>query len=779
MKYVSISILMVISAFIAQLPAQTQEGEWKTHFSYQADITQIANGTNDVFALSDGKLFSYNKQAGTYETYSSFKGRNIDITNIAFNKELNCLLIIRDNSDINILLPDHTISYIASLESENQSIDKKVNEVSIIGDYAYISYNFGFIIVDMNNKEIKQICRFNTPVYSMTIYNGKYVISTAKGVFSISTGGNFQNLNNWNNLSFSTKYKYSDSYSFSDTEVRSLSVFKDKLHFLIPNKALYILDTETTVDRCLDGGYPLNLISEYNKSLNVTNGNTLWRFTDIMNWQTFWESNLITIAPDNSQDTYWVSVASKNLSQIKLSSALNNFEYQRQNLIPNGPLSNLAFFAAYTGGKIRLVGGAYTYDNYNNPGRLSEFDGTSWYNYDIISGSKDFSNVISDPQDPDHLFVCSWGNGIYEFRNKTFVDLYNSQNSSIQDIFNGTGYTRINGLAFDKDRNLWTATTRTTNIVNVLQPTTNNQPWNTTSINFPSIAKRYGNIQSLAIDTYNNKWIGAGLEGPYLFIFNENGTFNNSADDKYILKTANSFKDEYGNKVALERFYDITNDLTGNLWFSTDVGLYYIKPSADLFDKELIFKAVPVTDKNFGFGKILLQNQNIRSTTIDKANRKWVATERNGVYLFSENMQEQLYHLNTQNSPLPSNLVYSVAIDDAANVAYIGTEKGLVSLKFTLPDGTNKPNSAFIYPYVITANYTGDVTIDGLYPNSYVRITTEKVELIADGFSTENIFTWNIEDKTGKRVPVGNYYVFASNTDGTQGMIGKISVTNR
>ena len=54
----------------------------------------------------------------------------------------------------------------------------------------------------------------------------------------------------------------------------------------------------------------------------------------------------------------------------------------------------------------------------------------------------------------------------------------------------------------------------------------------------------------------------------------------------------------------------------------------------------------------------------IKCIKIDQGNRKWIGTEKSGVFLVSDDGLEQILHFTTQNSPLPSNNIIDITINN-------------------------------------------------------------------------------------------------------------------
>ena len=64
-----------------------------------------------------------------------------------------------------------------------------------------------------------------------------------------------------------------------------------------------------------------------------------------------------------------------------------------------------------------------------------------------------------------------------------------------------------------------------------------------------------------------------------------------------------------------------------------------------------------------GSAQYLLETETVTAIAIDGANRKWFGTGSSGVFLMSEDGTEQILNFNTDNSPLLSNVITSIAIN--------------------------------------------------------------------------------------------------------------------
>ena len=137
-------------------------------------------------------------------------------------------------------------------------------------------------------------------------------------------------------------------------------------------------------------------------------------------------------------------------------------------------------------------------------------------------------------------------------------------------------------------------------------------------------------------------------------------------------------------------------------------------------------------------------------------------------------------HFTSTNSPLLSDNIQSIVIDNNSGNVFIGTDKGLCSYQSeaTATNTDMNTDNVFAYPNPVTPEYRGMITIRGLSLDADVKITTSNGVLVAEGRSTGGSFQWNGNNLNGKRVASGVYMVNTSKSDGSKGTVCKIAVVN-
>ena len=240
-----------------------------------------------------------------------------------------------------------------------------------------------------------------------------------------------------------------------------------------------------------------------------------------------------------------------------------------------------------------------------------------------------------------------------------------------------------------------------------------------------------------------------------------------------------NFTNEDGTVITPVMVYALAEDLDGNVWIASSNGPFYIS-SADAIagNDAFIQHKVPRNDGT-NLADYLLSDVKTRCIAVDGANRKWMGTE-NGVFLISSDCNTLLQHFTTENSPLPSNTVYDICIDNNSNMVYFATERGLCSYASdaTQPSAEMTKDNVYAYPNPVTPEYTGKITIVGLSFNADVKIVTSNGALVNQGRSTGGSYQWDGRDLKGKRVASGVYMVQAATETGDKGVVCRIAVVN-
>lgn len=764
-----VCLIFIATASVAQLAI----GEWQAHMAY-ANATESSFFNGKVYAISEGSLFSYDPEDGDILTYDIVNQlSDVNIKYIASVPSEKKLLVVYDNGNIDLMCDRDEVYNITDLKNANLP-DCAVNDINISGQKAYLSTNFGIVILDVHKREIEVTYRFNKKIESATV-SGNHIFANIPndGLYRGELKKNLLDMGNWTRLNTSN--------------FDNLIDFKGTLYATTPEQGLVTINPE-------DGDTQTILKDKiaYCQILNgelgvVTTSGKLYLFRTTSEYRTI-NIGAYTNHISYGNETYWISKTTESLSGYKIEKDVLKQTVSAISI--NAPKYNLFYRMFMQNGNLYTCGGGLFLTPYYNPGVIQVMDENGeWCTYDnvnpAVQGGGNFMDVTSiavDPLDKNHLFASTagWGGnsaigGVYEFLNGEYVERYTPQNSTVQSVKGSPKVIYPDGLKYDAEGNLWILCGVAEKGISIY---TKEKKW--ISISHKDFNEKY-TLRGTFFDQRGWMWcFSPNWSTPGLYVLDYNGTLENTADDRtaYI----STFYNQDGEKKEVSQIYCAIEDKEGTIWIGTDDGPWIINNPVNILDAQsgstiITHTKVPRNDGT-NFADYLLTGTTVISLAVDGANRKWVGTEKNGVFLLSADGTEEIHHFTTQNSPLPSDEVQSIYINDETGLVYIGTNKGLVSYQSDATQAENSfsENLVQAYPNPVRPDYQGYISITGLMANSQVKITDSYGNLIHEGVSTGGMFTWNGQNSKGKRVASGVYHVLATDENGKEGIATKIIV---
>ena len=206
-------------------------------------------------------------------------------------------------------------------------------------------------------------------------------------------------------------------------------------------------------------------------------------------------------------------------------------------------------------------------------------------------------------------------------------------------------------------------------------------------------------------------------------------------------------------------------DKDGEIWIGTDQGPVIFYSSYSIMN-EPTYDAQKILIEQDGTLQYLLENERITDIEIDGANRKWISTDGGGVFLLSEEGTQTIYSFSKNNSPLYSDVINSLAINDNTGEVYIGSPDGIIGFKSTATSPNIQFKTLEVFPNPVRPEYQGNIAVRGMMNNSEVKIVN------ASGFPVKTVFSkggqaiWDGLDNNNQQVGSGVYYFLATSEDG-------------
>lgn len=218
-------------------------------------------------------------------------------------------------------------------------------------------------------------------------------------------------------------------------------------------------------------------------------------------------------------------------------------------------------------------------------------------------------------------------------------------------------------------------------------------------------------------------------------------------------------------------FYCMTEDKDGYIWAGTNIGpIVCYNPSKI---EDLRFNRIVLSDES----DYLLNGVRVNAIAVDGSNQKWIATDGSGVFLVNADGTEVIENFTTDNSPLPTNSINSIAINpESGEVFFAADGYGVLSYQGEATEGKENYSDIHAYPNPVRPDFDDKVIITGLMSNSNVKITDIAGNLIYQTKSVGGQVSWNCRNSKGNRVATGVYLVLAATPESKESVVTKIMV---
>ncbi|MCF0206151.1 MAG: hypothetical protein HUK15_01875 [Bacteroidales bacterium] len=641
---------------------------------------------------------------------------------------------------------------------------------------AYLGCDFGIVVLDLKRYEIRETWLIgNNSAYvhinDIDCDGDNIYVATSSGVFKGNLNDHLVDFSKWSVITENSNYEWMSGKNYN-----TLKWFSDKL-FVNYKSNLSSADSIMVYEN----GVWQHAFPRYN-TVNSLSGDEDFLLCSVYSvvYQYDKDTNLV--------QTYWQYVNENQQAEIRpmdaqiyknkvwIADKVNGLCYVENwwgGIIEvNTPKSNTVFNLTSSKSKLLGVKGGYSsayVPTWTAPTIYTYEDG-SWQTEEksdiegLVDNVSDFVSISVNPNDENHFFISSWVNGLFEFRNNVLYKHYTDENSSLMKI-DGTDWIRVGSGTFDNDGNFWVTNSLSSKCLHRLSA---DGKW--TGFSFPDMTK---NIKAMIVTKSGLKWLALAQAGG-LFIFDDNGTPDNTADDRYLkINVLNEDGELVSNDV-----YSLAEDKNGYIWVGTSKGIVVYYNPDKVFDVARVTGRQVKVPRNDGTdaADLLLSTDLVTCICVDGGNCKWFGTQNGGAYYTSADGTETIHHFTTENSPIPDDNVVAMSIVPETGEVFFGTPKGIFSYRGTATEGTENYDNIYAFPNPVKSDYEGPITIKGLVAGSIVHIADVAGNVVFEAKSTGGQLVWDGCNMNGRRVATGVYIVFAATEIGEQKSTTKIVV---
>ncbi len=729
---------------------------------------------DEVIGLSQNGIVIFNSNDQSFQKINKTNGLNdVGPTAAAFISEENTIVLGYQNGNIDILTSTQTIN-VPDFKLSNIIGNKAIHHIDIQDNLAYLSTGIGLLVLNLVEFEIKNTALLGDNGIAEEVLfscqNGDlmYAVGPNKIVSIAKTNPFLANFQNWDNV-----------FNAGNTQIISATGCGQYLYFIAQEQNTFTL---WKGDLSLNNFEPLSTINTNSAPRSIWCNETRVTVSIESKYYIFNTSGEIVLE-DNQNDWLFLSpqhviIDSKGTVWIGnqiLGLGSRNVDGLERIHTPAGPNTNtMRKVNPYnhevwiaTGNVFPWWGNTYTYCF------QSAYIQNNWINESFGNGANTFGNgvfdvldVAVDPTNNQRVLFGSWEEGLIERQPDGKINIFNSATSNnplASSIDTSNNWTAVGSVQFDLEGNAWIGNSFSENPVVVY---TNDKKF--IDFNFSPIVGKADIIEQVFHSQAG--YVYAIIRGKGVLAFNYNGTIENKDDDVYKLLVD---KEGLGG-LPTKDVYSIAEDLDGNIWLGTIKGVAIFYNQESIFSEDN-FDAEQILITQDGNVQILLETEAINNIEIDGGNNKWIATQNNGVYRFSPDGLTQLGHYTKDNTPLPSNNVYDIGINQANGQIFFATDRGLIAYTGDATNFDNKMEKVFAYPNPVPSDFQGLIAIQGLAYNSQVRITDMTGKLLFSDKSEGGRCVWNGKDAEGNRPAAGVYIIMAGDSQGDVKNVCKIA----
>ncbi len=761
-------LLLLMSNVVGQ-----ELGSWEAYTSLRTINNLTLDNNLNVWAVTNGGVLETTID-GDFSAYTTIDGLSrLDGTVVAYDDTQNQLFIGYVNGVIDVFnLETKEVQRLNDIERSTNFTSKTINDFLIEGRALYVATAFGIVVYNMDDLFVSdsfiQLGDFTRAisVQDLSIANNTLYAGTQEG---LAIGDMNQELavnSNWET--------YDGDNGFVSEEVISLGYAGNSLYASTAG-GNFIFENNTWTKNT---DFNQQTIIEYLRLEDATMVALSNRFLYVFDSQSFERISLGDLrarSVTSSQEHILVGTENNGIEVFETQGLEAN------SLTPSGPYQN--FFDGLKFEESILISASTQESAVNqridNAKGYYIFDSGEWRNFNRRTNSVindyGFQQAFTSTITEEYYYFGSWGRGVARHQKETDeVVIFDETNSTLRGYVDDDPlFPVISGLATDSKDDVWIVSRFGDTPLYFQRP--GDEDW--IPFSQASAVRNSDEYYGLFIDSYDQKWISLQTNtgsGNGLLVLNTGNDSENSSDDASVKLTSSP---ENGN-LPDEKVNAVIEDKNGEIWIGTGRGI------ARFIFPELIVEGGPneqraqwlINEDTTAASRFLLRDIKVSTMAINAANEKWIGTVNQGIWVLNADGSRIIKRFNMDNSPLFSNNIKSISINDGTGEVFISTESGLISY-FDIPTrAVSEMNTLKVFPNPFEYSRHSRVVIEGLSDETQIKILgvdgTVVQELTARGGRTN----WNGLDYNGNQLGTGVYFVVAYEDEGRENGIGKLVI---
>lgn len=762
---------------------------WTSHLAYHDGTECVSDGAT-LYALMGENLLVYDTLSHSVNfidrVSAGLSGKRIQ--HIGFSSTRRQLVLLYADGKVDLFTPSNgSVQRIPQL-SQNQAMEIVVDRLRVQGNDVFITTQTGFAQIDLSKGEFKGHYAIGACADVARLGDMLFVASENR-VLSAGIKSNLSDPTQW--------------HSVFPHRATALAATSAALYIAVPATdgtasgtwrlpvAQAASPSATGFSR-LDARAPFSLHTTLRQGVVAVTTDHLLQFSDSTSSPraVFRQIAGRWYEPDG-RGGFWICRDSVGIEQVAVHDSRLSASTVRHRIGGYGPRYDRAYFMRQERGRLLIACGRLDpYDQINIPQMAMIYENDRW---SFLASPTDAAGYVrapyhnatciaASPTDPQRFAVTTARTGLYLYKGLHLERQYTLNNSPLvsadkQHTAAEASYVRTDGAIYDAHGNLFVLNSSADTAIWALRP---DGAW--TGLYQQSL-RNAPTLEKILIDHKGRLWITSRRtttnpdhDGGFL-CYDYNGTVADTDDD--ISTYRSSFVNQDGTACPFYQALSLAEDYDHTLWLGTDQGLFVVDDLDRWNDQDFRITQIKVP-RNDGtdYADYLLAGVPISAIAVDGANRKWIGTQGDGIYLLSADGLTTIHHFKQDNSPLFSDNIWSIACHPDNGDVMISTDAGLLTYHgdASEPQTELSRSSLNVYPNPVRPGYVGDITLSGLTSDADIRVTNAAGLLVSTGRSHGGLFRWDGRGADGALVASGVYYFWVSTVDGRSGATAKVAI---
>lgn len=749
--------------------------EWRVYSSFSTVNDIIVTDQNYRFVATQGGLVITNS-IGISSTLTTLDGlHRLDIQKLAYHSPSKQLFLGYMDGAIDVYNIEYSsIKTITDLLRVDQYPSKFVRDFVIHNDILFVATDFGIIEFNINDLYVQQSyiglgdLDRGTPIYALDIFDDELIAATSQGVVRANLNDNLLLSESW--IVFTTVDGFPSNF------IQDVCFFNSGAYAVVQESLYYFNGVVWLKEEGVNYLQSLDVVHQQDgQDLMLIFNNRIMRRSTYTSTKIYRVENVRGIRTSTMlYDQLLMGTTDLGLLVFNSPSDWDQF-------IPVGPYTNFFTGLDWSAGRLFSASSNNVTGNriMDRSKGYSFFQDSSWISFNAqnteLLDQENFKQAFTTAQNSSHYFVGSWGSGVVK-HNKTTnaIQIYNAYNSTIRGWeADNPEYTVISGLSADSKDQVWLVSRYGSEPLYVYEP--NQDTWLAHAKNYA--VNTLDEYVNLFIDSNDYKWISLQSstgDGTGLLILDTNDPTDLQDDQGVKLTTSASNGNLPDNKVNA-----FLEDKNGEVWIGTARGIARFLFPRFIIDSQRSSERQSqwlLNEDTSAFSRYLLRDINVSAMAVNGANQKWIGSINQGLWLLNEEGTTILERYTEENSPLISNNILSIAINEESGEVFVATDRGLVSFIDIAQSPKDKMGSLKVYPNPFLYDQHERIIIENLSQSTRIRVLNSGGNVVHELQASGGRAQWDGYNSNGQKFSSGVYFLVAWDVSEGERGIGKVVI---